>query len=492
MKKSDETIQQTNDLIHSQILEFNARLRKRANRNLVFTLFWVVSGFIILYAFLYVLKVPFETRIAAIVSILVIISWIFSIPYLGLLVIITFRTKHHDFALQLLTLLQFAIWPIFSIIGFRVIDSNDAFVVGSFIVLLPGFIGAISSQLIEKSIYWQTSKNPFEYYSSTILSQHALLISDRHDGYSQRPFFSNFHEIRSYCSSSVDFQLKIKNYVRFLANNGELIGWEVDEITAVLYPRVLMGLSNLPFPYDVRSLYQLLIRVYTKKDLTAVTINFDTEEVSLHINRDDYNELGDVTYHILGEQVLKRIKQSIVAFMQKDLCSSYSALFPVDPEIKNIIQKQKLARPKFLVFPVGVEILLGSLISLYGFFALIIVSLLAIIDVPITFLPNFILGSIFYILIGIGFVVIGLKLWKLNKWAWITSLFMTGIISFLFVCFGVWNLFSFYASLFYPTSENGNLLWLILPLVPLIIFYYLLRIRTYFLGGTFNSNDYNL
>ena len=198
--------------------------------------------------------------------------------------------------------------------------------------------------------------------------------------------------------------MKIKNYVRFLSHIGELIGWEVDETTAVLYPRVLMSLPNLPF--GIRSLYQLLIRVYTKKDLTAVTINFATEEVSLHINRDDYNELGDVTYHILGEQILERTKQSIVAFMQKDLCSSYSVLFPVDPEIKNIIQKQKLARPKFLLLPVGVEILLGSLISLYGFFALIIASLLAIIDVPIPFLPNFILGSIFYILIGIGFVVI--------------------------------------------------------------------------------------
>ena len=57
-----------------------------------------------------------------------------------------------------------------------------------------------------------------------------------------------------------------------------------------------------------RSLYQLLIRVYTKKDLTAITINFGTEEVSLHINREDYKELGDVTYHILGEQILERIK----------------------------------------------------------------------------------------------------------------------------------------------------------------------------------------
>lgn len=486
MQKVDGTIQQTNELIHSQILEFNARQRKRANRNLVFTLLCVACGLPILYAFLYVLKVPFEARIIVIVSILVVISWIMSIPYLGVLAIITFRTKHHDFALQLLTLLQFAIWPISYIIGFRVMDSNDAYFVGLFIMLLPAFIVLISSIFIKKPIFWQTSKNPFEYFGSTILSQQALQITELRDGYSQRPFFSNFYEIRSYCSSSVDFQLKIKNYFRFLSHNGELIGWEVDETTAVLYPRVLMSLPNLPF--GIRSLYQLLIRVYTKKGLTAVTINFAKEEVSLHINRDNYNELGDVTYHILGEQILERIKQSIVAFMQKDLCSSYSALFPVDPEIKNIIQKQKLGRPKFLVLPVGVEILLGSLILLYGFFALIIASLLAIIDVPIPFLPNFILGSILYILIGIGFVVIGLKLWKLNKWAWITSLFISGIISLWFVCLGFWNLFLFYLYLFFRIGETGNLLLVILPLVPLIIFYYLLRIRTYFLSGTFNSN----
>ena len=492
MKEDDGTIQQTNDLIHSQILEFNARQRKKSNKNLVFILLWVVGGIIFLYALLYVLKVPFGARLVVIISIMIVISWIMSIPYLGVLAIITFRTKHPDFALQLLTFLQLAIMPIFFIIGFSVTDSYDAYGydaygVGLFITSLPMIIGLISSILIEKPIFWQISRLN-EYYSSTILSQHALRIRDRHNGYSQRPFFSNFHEIRSYCSSSADFQLKIESYVRFLNHNGALIGWKIHETTAVLNPRVLTSLPNLPFPFDIRSLYQLLIRVYTKKDLTTVTINFATEEVSLHINRDDYNELGDVTYHILGEQVLKRIKQSIVAFMQKDLCSSYSALFPVDPEIKNIIQKQELARPKFLVLPVGVEILLGSLISLYGFFALIIASLLAIIDVPIPFLPNFILGSIFYILIGIGFVVIGLKLWKLNKWAWITSLFMSGIISLWFVCFRVWNLFLFYLYLFFRVGEIGNLLWLILPLAPLIIFYYLLRIRTCFLGGTFTSN----
>ena len=82
MEKDDGTIQQTKDLIHSQILEFNARQRKRANRNLVFTLLWVACGLPILYAILYVLKVPFEARLVVIVSITIVISWILSIPYL--------------------------------------------------------------------------------------------------------------------------------------------------------------------------------------------------------------------------------------------------------------------------------------------------------------------------------------------------------------------------------------------------------------------------
>ena len=148
MKKDDGTIQQTNELIHSQIVEFNAKQRKRANRNLVVFLLGGVSGIIILYAILYVLKVPFGARVVVILSIMLIYSWILYIPYLGVLTIITLRTKHHDFALQLLTLLSFAIWPILTIIGYSVMDSNDTFVVSSFIVLLPGVIAFISLQFL--------------------------------------------------------------------------------------------------------------------------------------------------------------------------------------------------------------------------------------------------------------------------------------------------------------------------------------------------------
>ncbi|MHA2246178.1 MAG: hypothetical protein ACXADY_14535 [Candidatus Hodarchaeales archaeon] len=481
MKKDDGTIQQTNDSIHSQILEFNARQRKRANRNLVFTLLLFVCEIIILHSFLDVLMVPFRTKMVVIVSILVVISWIMFIPYLGVLAIIIFRTKHYDFALELLTLLQFAIWPILTIIGLRVMDSNDTVIVGLFIVLLPAFIALISYIFIKKPVFWQTSKNPLEYYGSTILSQHALQITERRDGYSQRPFFSNFHEIRSYCSSSVDFKLKIENYVRFLNHNGELIGWEVYETKVVLYPRVLMSLPN--FPFGIRSLYQLLIRVYMKRGLTAVTINFASEEVSLHINRDDYNELGDVTYHVLGEQILEKIKKSIVAFMQKDLSSSYSTMFPVDPEIKKIKQKQKLARPKFLVLPVAVEIIFGALLLLwYGFVLLIVLPILIILDIQTTYLPNIILWTIAIVLIGMGFIMLGLGLWRLQGWAWTTSVIMT---SGVFLWFVIYALLELGIILI---GENGNFLWLILPLIPLMMFLYLIRTQTYFQNWPFRSD----
>jgi hypothetical protein len=114
-------------------------------------------------------------------------------------------------------------------------------------------------------------------------------------------------------------------YSKFLAEKSELIGWEIRDGQAVLYPRVLLGQAD--FGVGIRYLWDLWFRIYRKKGLTAITIDYNLEEISLSIAREDYEWLGNVTYHLLAQKILKRFKQSIIAFLGNNLEKSYLSLF---------------------------------------------------------------------------------------------------------------------------------------------------------------------
>ncbi len=159
------------------------------------------------------------------------------------------------------------------------------------------------------------------------MSQQALLIHEVQNGYSQRPFFANFPEITQYCSSLPKFKSKVQEYIHFLTERSELIGWEIRENLVTLYPRMLMGNPNLGL--GIKYLWVLFFKIIKKDGLTTITINYNSQELSLRIAKQDYDLLNDVTYHLLGQLLLERFKQSIIAFLEDDHERAYSILFPL-------------------------------------------------------------------------------------------------------------------------------------------------------------------
>jgi len=89
---------------------------------------------------------------------------------------------------------------------------------------------------------------------------------------------------------------KLEIYAKFLTEKSELIGWEITQNSIVLYRRVLFGHAD--FGIGVLYLWDLLYRIATKKGLTTITVNFELQEISLRIAREDYDLLNNVTYHL--------------------------------------------------------------------------------------------------------------------------------------------------------------------------------------------------
>ena len=120
----------------------------------------------------------------------------------------------------------------------------------------------------------------------------------------------------------------MKDYCEFLAEKSELIGFDMSETSTKLYPRVLMGYHS--YGFGIRYIWEIFLKVIKKKGLTSITINFTTQEISLKITKEDYDLLNDVTYHLLGQLVLERFKESILEFLEENREKSYSTLFPLE------------------------------------------------------------------------------------------------------------------------------------------------------------------
>ena len=88
-------------------------------------------------------------------------------------------------------------------------------------------------------------------------------------------------------------------------------------------------MGNPDLGLGVKYLWDLLLKIIKKDGLTTVTVNYNSQELSLRIAKQDYELLNDVTYHLLGQLLLERFKQSIAAFFEDDLEKSYSILFPL-------------------------------------------------------------------------------------------------------------------------------------------------------------------
>ncbi|MFW9992955.1 MAG: hypothetical protein ACFFD4_13010 [Candidatus Odinarchaeota archaeon] len=327
---------QSKNLVVSRIEEFKRKNRRQAYTALAF---WTAVITVITLGIFSAFKLhesPLRGLIYSFVITVVFVSWFIQLPFFIILAIIVLRTRSRNFFFQFFPNLGFQVLMTLAAFSNFIQFKEDLFtmIYTGFLLLLVVLESVFLSWVIngvkhnkKPLFFWTFFQDTFEAYSSTFLTQQASLIADQQDGYSQRPFFANFSEIARYCTSSSDFQSKMKDYTRFLVERSDLIGWDIDEKSAVLYPRVLMG--NPEFGLGLGHLWDLLIRIYKKKGLTTIVVNFSSQEISIRIAREDYELLSDVTYHLLAQQVLERFKRSILAFMEKNLEESYSILFPL-------------------------------------------------------------------------------------------------------------------------------------------------------------------
>ncbi|MFX0085821.1 MAG: hypothetical protein ACFFAU_09110 [Candidatus Hodarchaeota archaeon] len=326
-----------NDITYSRLEDFKSEWRKKS---FIAYIFWVLLAIcltIVIYVNFQIHDSPVRNLIYSFLFATVIIAYFTSIPFLSTLIIIVFRTRSKNFFYQLFTNLGLLILvTLASMTSFVKLEENFFTIIYIGFLLLLAFLEAIFLHLVvqgarnnKKPIFlWTFYQDTFEAYSSSFLSQQALLIDEQKNGYSQRPFFLNFIEISQYCRSSEEFKSKMKNYAKFLAEKSELIGFDIFETTIKLYPRVLMGYRS--YGFGIRYTWDIFLKVIKKKGLTSIAVNFTEQEISLRIAKEDYDLLNDVTYHLLGQLVLKRFKESIVAFLEENQEKSYSTLFPLE------------------------------------------------------------------------------------------------------------------------------------------------------------------
>jgi hypothetical protein len=131
------------------------------------------------------------------------------------------------------------------------------------------------------------------------------------NGYSQIPFFLSFKEIDEYCATESSFQTEIVRIASNLTERGDLIGWDIQNNIIKLYPRILLANPNLGL--GLRYLWDMLVKIIRKKDLTSLSINYDRKELFLSISYQDYALLDDVIFHLLEKSFLERYKNKIIA-----------------------------------------------------------------------------------------------------------------------------------------------------------------------------------
>ncbi|MFX1507895.1 MAG: hypothetical protein ACFFDC_17550 [Promethearchaeota archaeon] len=266
---------------------------------------------------------------------IVLVSLYVNIPFLIILVVIYFRARSRNFLFQLIPNLGLHLLIILTALtNFVQLDEKDPIM--PFFIILLLVIASLEMIFLYWTVrtarenrkpifFWTFYQDSLAAYSSTILSHHALQINEEEDGYSQRPFFLSFSELGDRLKDPENFRERIREYALFLTERSELIGWDISGNQIFLYPRVLLGKYSPGV--GLTFLWRLMIRVL-KKNLTYIRVDFDSQEISLKVAEEDYQLLNDVTYHLLGFQLLNHFKNSILAFITGDQEEAYSTLFP--------------------------------------------------------------------------------------------------------------------------------------------------------------------
>lgn len=321
----------------NQVQDIVAKIQKQTHILLLFWAIIVVALTALFYMTLEWSFPPARMLIYAFLFAIVTINWYVSLPFIGVMGVIIKRTKSRNYLAQLVPtvglLLLGTIVALSNAVEFQEESVGIKIYIGSLLVIIVLeliFLRLQISGIKENKkplFFWTFFQDTREAYTSSILSQQALEIWEGQDGYSQRPFFTPFPELRKYRTSNLTPQAHLERYAKFLTEKSELIGWERTPNSMILYPRVLFGYAD--YGMGILYLWKLFYRLITKKRLTMITVNLEVEELALRITREDYALLNNVTYHLLGFQLLERFKQSILAYLEGDLKKAYSVLLPL-------------------------------------------------------------------------------------------------------------------------------------------------------------------
>jgi len=323
MSKTEKTINNSRKTTRYRA-EFS-RIDRKTNilGTLLFLL--VLGGVVLMGLFLdFFTFIDFSTSLFIFVTFVDIFLLIFMlIPFLWILIKVTYRTRNRSFAFQMFNYLQFTlictiIHPVSYWLSFEKGQWDPRFQ-GFFWLSCSSFF--VLKYFFRNPLFWDEE---LTYRSSTLLSHQALNIDSEQDGYSPRPLFSDFHIITEFISSAVEFHVQLEKYARFLGKKGVIIDWYIDDTSAILYPRFL-----IKFQLKFWLLYQFLNRFRMKRNLTTIEISFSPPQLSIRVSPEDYTILArEVTFHSLGQHILGRVQQSLLAFFNNDLNMAYMALFP--------------------------------------------------------------------------------------------------------------------------------------------------------------------
>lgn len=249
------------------------------------------------------------------------------IPLIWMLFIITRRTKSWIFGIQIIVYLQVALvifiyqiitaapdyFPIVRSILFAVLNIP---LLGPILMYYPLLV-IVELFYLRHPLFITGRENAHYFGKSTILSSQATKIDSTEDGYSQRPLFSEFNVLASGVQSVEEFQRLGTDYAKFLGKKGLIIYWEMTNAAIKLYPRFLTWWPTLFF--KPLGMIYFLNNVRKRKNLTVVEITYDPPQISIQVSPADYEILSkEVTFHLLGQNVLKKIKESLLAFLNDD------------------------------------------------------------------------------------------------------------------------------------------------------------------------------
>jgi len=322
MSKTEKTI--TNSSKTSGYRAEFSRIDRKTEILGTLLFFLILGGGVLMSLFLdFFTFLDFSTSLFIFLTFAAIFSLIFILfPYLWILIKVTYRTKNRSFAFQMFNYLQFTIicmiiYPVSYWLSFEKGQWDPRFQLFFWLSNSSFFVLRLFHR---NPLFWDV----LTYRNSTLLSHQALHIDSEQDGYSQRPLFSVFPIMTEFISSPVEFHVQLEKYARFLGKKGVIIDWYIDDTSAILYPRFL-----IKFQLKFWLIYQFLNRFRMRRNLTTIEISFSPPQLSIRVSPEDYKILArEVTFHSLGQHILGRVQQSLLAFFNNDLNITYMALFP--------------------------------------------------------------------------------------------------------------------------------------------------------------------